>query len=191
MDVRQELCSCAGRAQFTNGAPIHPANFALWVVVWFGLEANRYGNSVSCGSLKRREYVARAQQVSAEIDGLRPFHRRKNAALAAKRDHTLLSRNAAGLASSEGVLRQAQDDTGREGGGVDKAAYVREMFAQIAPRYDVANRAISAGMDEFWRKRAIAVLSAPRGARSSTFAAAPAISFSICFVRTQACESSA
>ncbi len=43
----------------------------------------------------------------------------------------------------------------------DKGAFVREMFAQIAPRYDAANRVISAGMDEGWRKRAIAILQAP------------------------------
>jgi demethylmenaquinone methyltransferase / 2-methoxy-6-polyprenyl-1,4-benzoquinol methylase len=46
-----------------------------------------------------------------------------------------------------------------------KGAFVREMFAQIAPRYDAANRVISAGMDEGWRKRAIAILSAPHGGR--------------------------
>lgn len=47
----------------------------------------------------------------------------------------------------------------------DKGAFVRDMFAQIAPRYDAANRIISAGMDEGWRKRAIAILSAPRAGR--------------------------
>jgi demethylmenaquinone methyltransferase / 2-methoxy-6-polyprenyl-1,4-benzoquinol methylase len=44
-----------------------------------------------------------------------------------------------------------------------KSAFVRDMFAQIAPRYDTANRVISAGMDEGWRKRAIAILAAPHG----------------------------
>ena len=47
----------------------------------------------------------------------------------------------------------------------DKGAYVREMFAQIAPRYDVANRVLTAGMDERWRKRAIALLAPPHGGR--------------------------
>ncbi len=47
----------------------------------------------------------------------------------------------------------------------DKGAFVREMFAQIAPRYDAANRVISAGLDEGWRKRAIKILAAPKGGR--------------------------
>ncbi|HEV2260780.1 MAG TPA: bifunctional demethylmenaquinone methyltransferase/2-methoxy-6-polyprenyl-1,4-benzoquinol methylase UbiE [Candidatus Rubrimentiphilum sp.] len=45
----------------------------------------------------------------------------------------------------------------------DKGTYVREMFARIAPRYDIANRVISAGMDESWRRKAISVLRPPRG----------------------------
>lgn len=32
---------------------------------------------------------------------------------------------------------------------------VREMFAAIAPRYDAANRVLTAGVDETWRRRAI------------------------------------
>jgi demethylmenaquinone methyltransferase/2-methoxy-6-polyprenyl-1,4-benzoquinol methylase len=49
--------------------------------------------------------------------------------------------------------------------GTDKGAYVREMFARIAPRYDAANRIISAGMDEGWRRRAIALLEPPHNGR--------------------------
>ena len=45
----------------------------------------------------------------------------------------------------------------------DKGAFVRDMFAQIAPRYDAANRVLTGGMDEHWRRRAIAVLDAPSG----------------------------
>ncbi len=45
----------------------------------------------------------------------------------------------------------------------DKGTYVRDMFARIAPRYDAANRVLTAGMDERWRKRAIARLAPPRG----------------------------
>ncbi|HEY1428957.1 MAG TPA: bifunctional demethylmenaquinone methyltransferase/2-methoxy-6-polyprenyl-1,4-benzoquinol methylase UbiE [Candidatus Tumulicola sp.] len=40
----------------------------------------------------------------------------------------------------------------------DKGAFVRAMFARIAPRYDTANRVLTAGLDERWRRRAIAVL---------------------------------
>jgi demethylmenaquinone methyltransferase / 2-methoxy-6-polyprenyl-1,4-benzoquinol methylase len=45
----------------------------------------------------------------------------------------------------------------------DKGTYVREMFARIAPRYDLANRVLTAGMDERWRRRSIARLAPPRG----------------------------
>jgi demethylmenaquinone methyltransferase / 2-methoxy-6-polyprenyl-1,4-benzoquinol methylase len=47
----------------------------------------------------------------------------------------------------------------------DRSAYVREMFARIAPRYDIANRVMTAGFDEAWRRRAIALLAPPRGGR--------------------------
>lgn len=45
----------------------------------------------------------------------------------------------------------------------DRSAYVRAMFARIAPRYDTANRVLTAGLDEGWRRRAIALLAPPRG----------------------------
>lgn len=45
----------------------------------------------------------------------------------------------------------------------DKGAFVRDMFARIAPRYDAANRVLTAGMDERWRRRAIALLAPPKG----------------------------
>ncbi|MBV9149727.1 MAG: bifunctional demethylmenaquinone methyltransferase/2-methoxy-6-polyprenyl-1,4-benzoquinol methylase UbiE [Candidatus Eremiobacteraeota bacterium] len=36
-----------------------------------------------------------------------------------------------------------------------KGTYVRDMFASIAPRYDLANRVLTAGFDELWRRSAI------------------------------------
>lgn len=46
-----------------------------------------------------------------------------------------------------------------------KGAFVRDMFAHIAPRYDVANRVLTAGLDERWRRRALSLLAPPRGGR--------------------------
>ena len=49
-----------------------------------------------------------------------------------------------------------------ERSGVEsKGTFVREMFARIAPRYDLANRMMTGGLDERWRRRAIKLL-APR-----------------------------
>ena len=42
------------------------------------------------------------------------------------------------------------------------SATIQSMFAEIAPRYDVLNRVLSCGIDQRWRRRAVA-LSEPRG----------------------------
>jgi demethylmenaquinone methyltransferase/2-methoxy-6-polyprenyl-1,4-benzoquinol methylase len=46
-----------------------------------------------------------------------------------------------------------------------KGAYVREMFATIAPRYDLTNRVLTGGLDESWRRRAIRLLAPAPNAR--------------------------
>ena len=45
-------------------------------------------------------------------------------------------------------------------GALDRAPHVREMFDTLAPTYDRANRVISMGLDQPWRRRAIAALGA-------------------------------
>jgi demethylmenaquinone methyltransferase/2-methoxy-6-polyprenyl-1,4-benzoquinol methylase len=43
-------------------------------------------------------------------------------------------------------------------GGAVKRAYVRRIFSEIAPRYDLLNHVLSANVDRAWRRRAIAAL---------------------------------
>jgi demethylmenaquinone methyltransferase/2-methoxy-6-polyprenyl-1,4-benzoquinol methylase len=43
-------------------------------------------------------------------------------------------------------------------GGEAKGDYVRQIFSQIAPRYDLLNHLLSLNIDRAWRRRAIAAL---------------------------------
>lgn len=43
-------------------------------------------------------------------------------------------------------------------GADDRAPQVQAMFDQLAPRYDLANRVLSLGLDQWWRRQAIAAL---------------------------------
>lgn len=43
-------------------------------------------------------------------------------------------------------------------GGAGKRSYVRQIFSEIAPRYDLLNHLLSLNVDRSWRRRAIAAL---------------------------------
>jgi demethylmenaquinone methyltransferase/2-methoxy-6-polyprenyl-1,4-benzoquinol methylase len=51
-------------------------------------------------------------------------------------------------------------------GGTEKRAYVRTVFGEIAPRYDLLNHLLSLNIDRIWRRRALRALQwdrAPNG----------------------------
>src|SRR5205814_9865713 len=51
-------------------------------------------------------------------------------------------------------------------GGAEKRAYVKQIFSEIAPRYDLLNHVLSLNIDRGWRRKAIAELGIednPRG----------------------------
>ena len=66
------------------------------------------------------------------------------------------------LEAAETVMNSASTRSHPES---EKALFVREMFARIAPRYDLANRMMTAGLDGRWRRRAIRVLDPAPGAQ--------------------------
>lgn len=47
-------------------------------------------------------------------------------------------------------------------GGAEKRAYVRQIFSEIAPRYDFLNHVLSLNIDRIWRRKAIAELALDR-----------------------------
>lgn len=65
----------------------------------------------------------------------------------------------------ETVVEERRADAAA-GGGADKRAYVRTVFEQIAPRYDLLNHLLSLNIDTLWRRRALRALDwrrAPEG----------------------------
>lgn len=52
----------------------------------------------------------------------------------------------------ESGAREARDAAA---GAPGKRAYVQRMFSEIAPRYDLLNRVLSAGVDRSWRRTAL------------------------------------
>ena len=47
-------------------------------------------------------------------------------------------------------------------GGAEKRAYVKQIFSEIAPRYDLLNHVLSLNIDRRWRRMAIAKLGVER-----------------------------
>ena len=47
-------------------------------------------------------------------------------------------------------------------GGAEKRAYVKQIFSEIAPRYDLLNHLLSLNIDRRWRRKAIAELAVER-----------------------------
>jgi demethylmenaquinone methyltransferase/2-methoxy-6-polyprenyl-1,4-benzoquinol methylase len=65
-------------------------------------------------------------------------------------------------------VREIRPDEARlaAAGGSEKRAYVRRIFSEIAPRYDLLNHLLSLNVDRLWRRRAIRTLAwerAPSG----------------------------
>jgi demethylmenaquinone methyltransferase/2-methoxy-6-polyprenyl-1,4-benzoquinol methylase len=70
------------------------------------------------------------------------------------------------LSSMQHTAIEAQRANAAAEGGAEKRAYVRAVFEQIAPRYDLLNHLLSFNIDRWWRRRAIRALGwarAPNG----------------------------
>ena len=70
------------------------------------------------------------------------------------------------LSGSQAGVPAGAGESGR-GGGLDKSGgAIRDMFAQVARRYDLLNHLLSGGLDLLWRRRAAATaaLGLPSGA---------------------------
>lgn len=62
------------------------------------------------------------------------------------------------MARSTAAARDAREAGEAARGGAAKHAYVRRIFSEIAPRYDLLNHVLSLNVDRAWRRRAIAAL---------------------------------
>ena len=58
--------------------------------------------------------------------------------------------------------------------GKDKSTYVRKMFDDITPHYDLMNRLMTAGRDVAWRKMAAELMALPAGGTALDVAAGTA-----------------
>jgi demethylmenaquinone methyltransferase/2-methoxy-6-polyprenyl-1,4-benzoquinol methylase len=56
------------------------------------------------------------------------------------------------------VARETLEARAAAAGGVEKRAYVRRIFSEIAPRYDLLNHLLSFNIDHLWRRRALNAL---------------------------------
>ena len=57
--------------------------------------------------------------------------------------------------SAADAEREAQEASDAARGGAAKQAYVRRIFSEIAPRYDLINHVLSLNVDRAWRRRAL------------------------------------
>jgi demethylmenaquinone methyltransferase/2-methoxy-6-polyprenyl-1,4-benzoquinol methylase len=71
-------------------------------------------------------------------------------------------------------------------GGAEKRAYVRQIFSEIAPRYDLLNHVLSFNIDRGWRRKAIAELGIERNPRGTYLdLCAGTMDVSVAIARTQ------
>lgn len=69
-------------------------------------------------------------------------------------------------AATETSTAPSPGEAGPDGTGLDKSGRaIQEMFAGVAPRYDLLNRLLSARRDVAWRRQAALALGLPAGSR--------------------------
>jgi demethylmenaquinone methyltransferase / 2-methoxy-6-polyprenyl-1,4-benzoquinol methylase len=59
---------------------------------------------------------------------------------------------------TERRAREEREATEAARGGAEKGAYVRRVFSEIAPRYDLLNHVLSLNLDRWWRRQAVGEL---------------------------------